>query len=224
MKIRQLFRQELVQILLLAAPFALAAVWWNKMPATVVSHWGLHGEPDGWMPKAPGVLGVPLLNVGLCLLLAFLSAIDPRLRRDPSTATARYRRTLRLCRYAVTAFIALVAMAVIAVAAGWSLDIGRLACNGALVVLAAVGNFMGNLQPSYLMGIRTPWTLEDAATWRATHRVGGRVLVFGSAALLVVGCFVSDAVQLGLLLAFVVGVGFWSLGYSAWFYRRMQRA
>ena len=159
----------------------------------------------------------------LCLLLAALPLIDPRLRRDPAASTARYRRILRWCRLAVTAFFAVLAVTILAVAVGWPVDVGRIACDGALVMLAVVGNFMGGLQPNYLMGLRTPWTLEDAATWRATHRVGGRVLVFGSAVLLVPGWFVPDAVLLGLLLAFVVGVGFGSLGYSAWFFPRMRR-
>lgn len=224
MKLLHLLRKEWFQILLLALPFALAAAWWNKIPPTVVTHWGLHGEPDGWMPKAPGLLLSPVFNVVLCLLLAFLPQIDPRLRRDPVAGTARYRHVLRWCRYALTAFLALVSMAVIAVAAGRAVDMGWLACNGTLVVLAVVGNFMGSLQPNYLIGIRTPWTLEDAATWRATHRLGGRFMVFGSLSLLLVGLFVPRSVQTGFLIAFVVALGFGSLGYSAWFFQRQRQA
>ena len=44
-------------------------------------------------------------------------------------------------------------------------------------------------------------------------------MVFGSLALLIVGFFVSSAVQVGLLIGFVVALAAWSLGYSAWFYQ-----
>ena len=74
------------------------------------------------------------------------------------------------------------------------------------------------------MGIRTPWTLEDPATWRATHRLGSRAMVFGSVALLIVGVFVSSAVQLGLLIGFVVVLAVGSLGFSAWFYQTHSAA
>ena len=121
---------------------------------------------------------------------------------------------------AFTAFFTLLALAIIAVAAGWHVDTGRLACDGALVMLAVLGNILGKLQPSYLMGIRTPWTLKDVATWRATHRLGGRLMLFGSVALLVVGFFTSSVVLFGWLCVFLVGLGIWSLWYSAWFYRR----
>lgn len=224
MKTLPALRRFLPQILLLAFPFLFAAAWWDKLPPTVPTHWGIHGTPDGWMPKLPGLLGVPLLNVGLCGLLAGLPWIDPRLRRDPAARNPNYLRPLRRCRYALTGFVALAACAIIGKAAGWSFDIGRLVHNGLLVVLAIVGNYFGNLQPNYFFGVRTPWTLEDPATWRATHRVVGRFMVFGALTLLAVGPLVSTAVQAGLLVAFVLVLGLGSLGYSAWFFRQQRLA
>ena len=224
MKLIPWLRKELPQILLLALPFALAAAWWDKIPAVVVTHWGIHGRPNGWMPKAPGLLLLPLLNVGMGVLIAFLPRIDPRLRRNSEANTTRQRRLWRTLRYIITGFISLMALAVIAIAAGWHLNMGRLCCNAALVLCAGMGNFLGNLEPNYLMGIRTPWTLEDADTWRATHRMVGRWMVFGAAALLAVGFFVSDVVQVGLLMAYMAGLGIGSLGYSAWYFNRRRAA
>ena len=190
----------------------------------MVTHWGLHGQPNGWMPKAPGLLLAPVLNAGLCLLLAFLPRIDPRLRGNPVADTARYRRILRVYRYAITAFIAAVAMAVIAVAAGWRVDISLLAVDGTLVLFAVIGNFLGNLEPNYFVGCRTPWTLQDGDTWRATHRTTGRFMVFGAVALLVAKFFVSREVGVYLLIMYGVGLAAWSLGYSAWFFQRRRLA
>ena len=189
----------------------------------VATHWNLHGQPTGWMSKTPGLLSAPLLNVGLCLLLTFLPQIDPRLRRDPAASTARYRRTLRWCRYALTTFLAAVSVAIIAIAAGWPIEMPRLIFNGMLLLVIVIGNLSGNLPPNYLMGIRTPWTLEDAATWRATHRVSGRLMVFGGLALLVVGQIVPAPKQILLLIGFFLVLIIHGLGYSAWFYQRAQR-
>ena len=176
------------------------------------------------MPKAPGLLLAPVFNVGLCLLLAFLPRIDPRLRGNPAADSARYRRILRVYRYALTTFMAVVAVAVIAVAAGWRVDIGLLAVDGSLVLFAVLGNFMGNLQPNYFVGCRTPWTLQDGDTWRATHRTTGRLMVFGAVALLGAQLFVSREVELYLFIAYAVGLGAWSLGYSAWYFQRRRLA
>lgn len=222
MKILRLLRREFVQILLLVLPFVLAGAWWDKIPPQVVTHWGLHGEPNGWMPKAQGLLLLPLLNLGLYALLLALPLLDRSLRRAANAApvTGRFYRLLGTCRLAITAFFACLASAVVAVAAGWPVNVGRLADSAALVLLAVVGNFLGSVQPNYFVGVRTPWTLGDPATWRATHRLAARVLVFGSVGILAVGFFVPDAVQLVLLLLFVGGLGVWSLGYSAWHFHR----
>ena len=224
MKTLRFLRREPLQIVLLALPFALAAAWWNKVPPVVATHWGVHGQPNGWMPKAPGLLLAPSLNVGLCLLLAFLPRLDPRLRGNPVADSARYRRIVRIYRHAITAFIALVALAVIAVAAGWRVDIGLLSVNGVLVLFLVMGNFLGSLQPNYFVGCRTPWTLQDADTWRATHRTTGRLMVFGALALLAAEFFTSREVRAYLLIAYAAGIAAWSLGYSAWFYQRRTAA
>ena len=86
-------------------------------------------------------------------------------------------------------FLSLVSMMVIAIAAGWPVNVGNVSYYGTLTLFAVIGNFFGNLEPNYLVGIRTPWTLEDPGTWRATHRLIGRWMVFGSVALLAVGIF-----------------------------------
>ena len=217
--ILRLLRHESLQIVLLALPFALAAAWWDSLPATVVSHWDIHNQPDGWMPKAPGLLLLPVLNIGLCGLIAVLPRIDPRLRRNPDAARPRQRRLWQMFRLAFSAQLTVLALVIIVAAAGWRVDIGRVCCDSLLVLLAVIGNFLGNIEPNYMMGIRTPWTLEDANTWRATHRLGGPVMVFGSLAVLVAGFFVPNAVQFILLIAFAVVLVLGSVGYSAWYYQ-----
>ena len=209
---------------MLGLPFVLAAAWWDKVPPVVATHWNIHGQPNGSMPKVPGLLLAPAINVALCLLLAFLPQIDPRLRGNPAADSARYRRVLRVYRLGVTALVAVAAAALIATAAGWRIDMGQLAFNGTLALMAVAGNFLGNLHPNYFIGCRTPWTLQDGDTWRATHRTTGRLMFFGAVALLGVQFFVAREVQNYLLVAYAVGIAAWSLGYSAWFFQRRRLA
>ena len=224
MKTLRFLRREFLQIVLLILPFVLAAAWWNKIPTVVVTHWDIHGHPNGWMPKAPGLLLTPTLNVGMCLLLAFLPTIDPRLRGNPAGASARYRRILRIYRYAFTTFIMEIALAIIAMAAGWRVDINLIAVNGMLALFGVVGNYLGNLPPNYFVGCRTPWTLQNGDTWRATHRVVGRLMCFGAVGLLAAEFFVSREVEIYLLIGYGGALALWSLGYSVWFFQRRRLA
>ena len=214
-----LLRKEGFQLVLLALPFVLAEVLWDRLPARVVTHWDFHNQPNGWMPKAPGLLLPPTINVLVTALFALAPRIDPRLRRRGAGDFSQ-RRAWRAMRLGVSGFIAGVCLVVIAAAAGWQADVGRVCLMGMLILFAIIGNFLGRLEPNYLLGIRTPWTLEDPTTWRATHRLGSRVMVFGSLALLLVGFFVPSLVLLGMTGGFVVLLVLGSLGYSAWFYQR----
>ncbi len=216
--IPRLLRREWLQFVLLVLPFAVAALWWNKLPDRVVSHWDIHNQPNGWMPKAPGLLLTPVLSIFLCVLIAFIPRIDPRLRRSDGNMSLGQRRAWRAFRLGLSALLAAISLMIIASAAGWHFDVGRVCFAGTFLLLAVVGTFLGRLKPHYLMGIRTPWTLEDPETWRATHRVGSRLMVFGSLTLLAVGFFVPATVQFGLLIGFSIVLILWSVGYSAWFY------
>ena len=155
-KLLPTLRREPLQVVLLAVPFVAAAVWWDRLPARVVSHWDLHNQPDGWMPRAPGVLLLPVANVFLCILIALLPRIDPRLRRRGGAADLGQRRAWRAFRIGFSAFLAAISLLIIATAAGRRLDIARLCLSGAFGLLAFVGNYLANLEPNYLMGIRTP--------------------------------------------------------------------
>ena len=45
------------------------------------------------------------------------------------------------------------------------------------LLFAFLGNVMHNIKPNYFAGVRTPWTLESPATWKATHLLDGEALV-----------------------------------------------
>ncbi|HTD42217.1 MAG TPA: SdpI family protein, partial [Mucilaginibacter sp.] len=51
------------------------------------------------------------------------------------------------------------------------------------LLFAFIGNIMHSIKPNYFAGVRTPWTLEDDDTWRATHRLAGKLWFTGGIAL-----------------------------------------
>ena len=144
------------------------------------------------------------------------------LRRDPAAHTARYRQTARAVRLALTGFPALAAVLVIVSAAGWRLNVGAWVYYGTLGLLAVLGNFFSRLQRNYFLGIRPPWTLDDDATWRATHRFAGRCTVFGALALLAAGPFASTTIRAVLLCGFGLALACASVAYSLWRYPHRQ--
>lgn len=216
----RLLRRESLQIVILALPYVLAAALWDKLPPRIVTHWGFHNQPNGWMPKAAGLLMPPSINILITVLFGLVPRFVPSLHRGGPVAIVGQRRIWRAARLCQSAVFTTICMVAAVAAAGWQLDIGWACSMAGLILFAAIGNLLANIQPNYLMGIRTPWTLDDPATWRATHRVGSRVMFFGSLALLMVGCFVPGTVLVALLLGFIALLALGGLGYSAWFYQK----
>lgn len=105
------------------------------------------------------------------------------------------------------------------VAFGYKIAATRVIVWCILLLLAILGNYLPNLRPNYFVGLRTPWTLESPQTWRVTHRLGGKVMFFGSLLLLVLEFFLSEGVFAFLLASFILLLVLGAFVYS-WYYFR----
>ena len=111
----------------------------------------------------------------------------------------------------------------VAAALGHPVPAGRIVPTSTLLLLAVVGNYLSTLRPNYFAGIRTPWTLESPATWRATHRLGGRLTFYGSILLLLLQFFVSQSTFGILFITSAALLAVWAFWYS-WHHFHTQGA
>lgn len=169
-------------------------------------------------PKAIGLLITPVIALLAVALLHVLSWLDPKLRRNLDR-TDRMHKVLQIVSVVFVAFLAAIFAVQIAAALDRTVPAARVLNAGVLIFLAILGNYLGTLRPNYFIGIRTPWTLENPQTWRATHRLGGRLMFFGSLFLLVLEFLISERASGVLLLTFVLLLALWSLVYSWHHYR-----
>ena len=208
---------------LLLAPFVVLALYWTSLPARVPTHWDVHGEIDSWSPKVPGLLILPLTSVIMVVLLRSLQKIDPKLWKTADASSSGMRTALPIIRVAILGLLDVIFYIQIAVPLGWNIDHGRILMTCMLIFFAIMGNFLGNLRPNYFAGIRTPWTLEDPETWRATHRLGGRLIFFGALLLLVLQFFFSHRLFGWIFAGSMLLLALWAFLYS-WHHWRTQSA
>jgi uncharacterized membrane protein len=217
-------RNEWLQLLLLIAPFCVAALLWDQLPERMPIHWNAKGEIDGYAGRTFAVLFVPFVNIGIALLAAAVALIDPKVRSSDAEGRENFRRVLRGIRVAITGCMAVVALAVILIGAGYPLDMSRVIGTALALLFGIVGNFMGKLRPNYFTGIRTPWTLESREVWIKTHRLTGRLLV-GVAILLVPACLLLPSVwSVWLAVGVPTLVLLFSVFYSYFVYKKQQPA
>jgi uncharacterized membrane protein len=208
---------------LLLAPFVVIATLWNKLPARLPIHWNLRGEVDGWASsKSFEIFLLPLIAVAVVALLHSLPRLDPKLRAMLHESE-RMRAAVQIIGLALAAFFTAMFSIQIATALDYPIASGRAMNWCTLVLFAIIGNYLGNLRPNYFVGIRTPWTLESAATWRATHRLGGRLMFFGALLLLAVEFFLSESAFVILFVTMILLLLAWSFLYS-WHHFRTHGA
>jgi uncharacterized membrane protein len=203
-----------LEFVLLASPFLFLAVEWNQFPARIPIHWNIHGGINGTAPKTFGLLMLPVTNVLVYLMLRFIRHFDPKVRRSGAEDREPAMATFRVMRIAIIAFLFGIFCFQAAIALGHPLPFDRLVVNGFLLFFIVTGNYFTTLRPNYFVGIRTPWTLENPETWKATHRVGGRIMVFGGLLLLAIGFLVGRQIFMKLFLVYILGYALWTILYS----------
>jgi len=180
-------KREWLQILILAAPFCVAALLWNKLPDRMPNHWGLSGQVDGYASKPVATLLLPCINLATAVLFLILPRFDPKFARYDEETRASLLRTFGTLRLASTLFLSLVALAVMATPLYPVIQVLKVITPGVGLVLMVFGNLMTKLRPNWFFGIRTRWTLESREVWTKTHRLGGRLMMGGGACILIFG-------------------------------------
>lgn len=201
-----------------AMPIVMGLLLWSRLPEQIPTHFGFHGEPDGWSSKAFAVFGLPLILVGAHLLCAFGTMLDPKQRNIQD-------KMYRLVLWIIPVISILTCGAVYAYALGMAVDIALITELMVGMVFIIVGNYLPKCRQSYTMGIKIPWTLADEDNWNATHRFGGRVWILCGIAFLALIPLgnISPALGGGLTLTVIALAILLPTVYSYLHYRKHHR-
>jgi uncharacterized membrane protein len=196
-------------LILIALAALLAAAAYPRLPESVAVHWDLHGNPNGWMPRAAGAFFGPVFMLVLWQFMRLAPRLDPRLEGAPPP-----NRAYESIVATTLLLLFVVHVAVLAVALGYRVPIGRLApaLVGALFVV--IGVALPRTQPNRSAGIRTPWTLSSPGVWARTHRFAGRCFTVAGIAALVAALLLPPVLALAVMFAAIVAATLAPLLYS----------
>lgn len=191
---------------------------WNTLPVRVPMRYGLNGEVERYGDRTDLVGLVAFLAItaaGIVLLFNFLPRIDPKQNLKFS------RKALQMIGLGTCFLLTVVSFSLIRMAlTGNPQVVFNVLPFAILLFFALMGNYLTSIRPNYFAGIRTPWTLESERVWRKTHRFGGKLMFWGSLALLPVLLLVPE----GVARMVVVAVGLMvCLGYTVYFSYRAYR-
>lgn len=209
------FVGTLLSVIVLAC-VATGIIVYPHLQTVFVSHWNASGYPNGTMSKFWGVVFMPalmLIFIGVWALLPRIDPIVPGFRG--------FRRVYDFFFFMTISFLAYVYALTLGANLGWQFNMLTALLPALAIFIFTLGALLPYIPRNWFIGIRTPWTISNAAVWDKTHRLG-RVLFEIAAACILAGTFVSRPVALWLTLVSLGAAVLVSVVYSYLLFSRTK--
>jgi uncharacterized membrane protein len=178
MKIKSNLAMMVLSTVVCLLPVILSFAVFKDLPDQVVTHWNIKGEPNGYLPKAAAAFGLPIFFAVINFILRIFLYNDPK-RENIS-------RTIKIiAEWTVPVLSLFIVPVILFVAIGKQIPIIIITLVLAGIVLIICGNYLPKSRQNYVVGIKLPWTLNNADNWNRTHRMAGYLYVFCGIALIV---------------------------------------
>lgn len=210
-------KKEWAAWLITLAPAIYLAITWDNIPDQVPLHYNFKGEADRMGSKAELAWLIPLVMIGLYGLLAVIPGIDPKFQLRNMGARYTQIKLAVLVMLSVI-FVAIVHSVQPGVGAGFMSFLPVVMA----VLLPLMGNYLQSVKPNYFIGFRTPWTLQNDAVWKKTHRFGGKLWFFAGLALIPALLLTPADTRWIVFLAVVILIALAPLVYSFVAFRNEQ--
>jgi uncharacterized membrane protein len=192
---------------------------WKTVPESVPLHFNIKGEADDFGSKWTFAFLSGGIAPLIYLLMYFLPNIDPK-KKIKNSSKAFY-----ILRIATLVLMSAIGSWIIYVTTNYdgkmsSMRLVPILLSGLMIVM---GNYFPTIKQNYFMGIRTPWTLENAEVWTKTHLHSGRAFFYAGFVCLLSSVFLPELVAVIVVVAGMLGVSFYGLIYSFVLYRQIQK-
>ena len=176
MKVKGLVTASLV---LAAAMVAFAFYAAARVPpgTELPVHWNAAGEVNGTLPALRALLVAPVVVLVITVFFTLIPRLEPL--QDRLEGSAEVLRTTWIGFLMISIMIQ---AAVAAPAFEFKTPLA-LPVLGVGLFFILIGNVLPKSRPGFFVGIRTPWAILDTDNWIATHRLGGKLMMLGGAAI-----------------------------------------
>ncbi len=166
----------LLALVLLAIPFCYAAYIYPSLPDSIPTHFNIKGEADAYGGKnsiflGPGIMAV--VGLFVFFVLSNIKSLDPKRYKEQDDSMYK-----KFALFTV-AFLSLISCIIIFSSSNQSIDIGKLLLPALGLAFAGFGWYMPKIHQNYFAGFKLPWTLENEDNWNETHKLAGKIWMYG---------------------------------------------
>ena len=204
-------RTLIITSILTLLPVIVGILFWNRLPDPMATHFNMNNQPDGYSSKILAVFGIPLLLTAVLWVGALVTSRDPR---HQNISPKVFTRILWIVPLISRVF----AGAMYPCNLGYKLDMNFFAGILLGVLFIVVGNYLPKSRQNYTVGIKIPWTLDNAENWNKTHRLAGYLWVAAGIVILIgtlAGCL-----STGMMVAVAIIMVIVPCAYSFYLHER----
>jgi uncharacterized membrane protein len=203
---------DVISLAAIGGTVAFTASVYDALPGTIAVHFGLHGEPNGWMGRGFATWGVDAFALAIWALIRFSPAWLPEANGWKSRAAKSPMAAVGMLTSLLLAGVSLFIV--------WNAlhpEMPRMTTAAVMIGIYAfaLSAVLPRTRRNPVLGIRTPFSLTSDENWARANRVGSYAFAAGGLACLV-GALVG-APMVGILLfaaaAIVPSIYSWKLAY-----------
>ena len=155
-------------------PMFFGFLVWNRLPENIATSFGWNGEVTGYNSKMFAVVGLPAILTFVNLICIIATSADPR-RKNISNNALGYK---------------------ISVESIMPVFVG--------ILFFVLGFILPKCKQNYTIGIKLPWTLHDEENWNKTHKLAGKLWIYGGIIMVVSGLFNLTFLFIAIIFALVI--------------------
>lgn len=169
--------------LICLTPFIISALFYNKLPDKVATHFDINGIPNGYSSKIVAAFGIPAFLFIINLITNFVMEKNPDYINVGKVITIIGKWTIPFISVFMQIFI-------IAYACGFKFNINYYVLIFLGLLIMTIGIYLPKCQQNRIVGIKTPWALKDKENWKKTHRISGHLWII-SGLILCINSFIN---------------------------------
>lgn len=195
--IKKHIKTIIITSILTLAPMIVGIILWDKLPAEIPTHFDFNNQPDSYSSKAFAVFGMPLLMLAMHIVCILATKVDPKMKGIND-------KVFTMVIYIIPAVSLLICAMIYPVALGKDVQVGLIAILFMGLIFTVTGNYLPKCKPSYTVGIKLPWTLEDSENWNKTHALAGKLWFAGGLIIIATSFLESPVIFFTIIAAMVL--------------------
>lgn len=165
-----------IVLLILAIPFGYAIYLYPSLPEIIPTHFNIKGEADGYGSRGiifllPSIMGV--VGFMVYLLLTNIKFIDPKRYQEVDD------HVFKNFAIGLVIFLSSLSIAILYMIVHPGVPFEKILFTLMGAGFAFMGSYFPKVKQNYFLGLRLPWALESQQNWDATHKLAGKIWVYG---------------------------------------------